>query len=200
MRIGLDIDDTICNTNEVLMKYAHRYNAEHGNKPLLKSATNNFAEVFGWNDNEVYTFFRTYYLVALKEIFPKENVKEVLSKLKAEGNEIFFITVRNDRECGGEGEACRITTEWFNKYDIPYDKIYYDVYDKATFCKEHNIDAFMDDSTKTVRLVSSEGIRTFIAMNNFNADFEDSDITKIYSLNEFYEEIHLLQDLKNKLF
>ena len=45
-RIGLDIDDTICNTNFVLMTYAFKYN------------TNNFAEVFGWSDEEVYDFFR----------------------------------------------------------------------------------------------------------------------------------------------
>ena len=34
MRVGLDIDDTISNTNFVLMKYAFRYNEEHGNKKL----------------------------------------------------------------------------------------------------------------------------------------------------------------------
>ena len=36
MRIGLDIDDTICYTNKVLMKYADIYNKEHGNRKLLK--------------------------------------------------------------------------------------------------------------------------------------------------------------------
>lgn len=40
------------------MKYAFKYNKEHGNKPLLKYNTNNFAEVFGWSDEEVYDFFR----------------------------------------------------------------------------------------------------------------------------------------------
>ena len=56
-RIGLDIDDTICNTHFILMKYAFKYNKEHGNKPLLKYNTNNFGEVFGWSAEEVNDFF-----------------------------------------------------------------------------------------------------------------------------------------------
>ena len=194
MRIGLDIDDTICYTNRVLMKYAYKYNEEHGNKPLLKKDTNNFAEVFGWNDDEVYSFYRTYYLDALKEIEPKENVKEVLTKLREDGNEIIFITVRNDRECGGEGEAYRITTEWLNKYDIPYDELNLDIHDKATFCKEHNIDVFMDDSINTDRLVNNEGIKTFLAVNNFNNDFSDDEIINVYSMEDFYRKITELNE------
>ncbi len=197
MRIGLDIDDTICNTNEVLMKYAHKYNQEHGNKPLLKKETNNFGEVFGWDDNEVYTFFRTYYLDALKEIVPKKNVKEVLNKLKEEGHELIFITVRNDKECGGVGEANRITTKWFKEYNIPYNEINYNIHNKATFCKENNIDIFMDDSIKTVKLVNNEGIKTFIAINNFNKDFNDDKIIKIHDMDQFLQEINKLNSINN---
>ncbi len=103
MRIGLDIDDTISNTHFVLMKYAYLYNKEHGNKPLLQYNTNDFSKVFGWNDEEVNAFFRTYYLDALKELEPKYHAKEVLTALRNQGHEIVFITIRNDRECGGEG-------------------------------------------------------------------------------------------------
>ncbi len=195
-RIGLDIDDTICNTNFVLMKYAIKYNKEHGNRSMLKYNTNNFGEVFGWSDEEVYAFFRTYYLDALKEIEPKFNVKEVLTKLKEEGYEIIFITVRNDRECVGVGEARRITLEWFEKYEIPFDELHVDIHDKKTFCKEYNIDIFMDDSIGTVSKVKETGIDTFIAMNDFNLDFNDEEITNIYSMNDFYNKVHELENIK----
>ena len=191
-RIGLDIDDTICNTNFVLMKYAIKYNQEHGNKPMLKYNTNEFGEVFGWNNEEVNDFFRTYYLDALKEIEPKFNVKEVLSKLKEEGYEIIFITVRNDRECAGFDEAKRITLEWLKKYEIPFDELYVDIQDKLSFCKEHNIDIFIDDSITTVNRIKDSGIITFIAMNDFNLDFNDDKITNVYSMNDFYNKIHSL--------
>ena len=192
MRIGLDIDDTICYTNKVLMKYADIYNKEHGNRKLLKRDTNDFSEVYGWNDDEVYNFFRTYYLDALKEIEPKEDVKEVLERLREEGHEIIFITIRSDKQCGGVGEASRITTEWLEKYKIPYDELNVDIHDKKEFCKEHNIDVFMDDSSKTVISVSELGIDTFIAINNFNLDFKNDNITNIYSLIDFYNKIQNL--------
>ena len=195
-RIGLDIDDTICNTNFVLMKYAIKFNKEHGNKPMLKYNTNNFGEVFGWSDEEVYTFFRTYYLDALNEIEPKFGVKEVLTKLREEDYEIVFITVRNDRECAGEGEARRITLEWFEKYGIPFDELHIDIHDKKAFCLENNIDIFMDDSVSTVSKVKELGIDTFIAMNDFNLEFVDDEITNVYSMEDFYNIVHELENAK----
>ena len=195
-RIGLDIDDTISNTHFVLMKYAIKYNNEHANRSMLKYNTNNFGEVFGWSDEEVYAFFRTYYLDALKEIEPKFNVKEVLTKLKEEGYEIIFITVRNDRECAGVGEARRITLEWLKKNEIPFDELHVDIQDKKSFCEEHNIDIFMDDSIRTVSKVKETGIDTFIAMNDFNLDFNDEVITNIYSMNDIYDKVHALENIK----
>ena len=174
------------------MKYAYKYNKEHGNKPVLKYNTNNFGEVFGWSDEEVNNFFRTYYLDTLKEIEPKYNTKEVLTKLREEGYKIIFITIRNDRECLGEGEAKRITIEWLNKYEIPYDELYVDVQNKELFCKEHGIDIFMDDSIRTVSKVKDLGITTFLAMNDFNLDFFDDNIINVYSMNDFYNKVKAL--------
>ncbi len=197
MRIGLDIDDTISNTHFVLMKYAIKYNLEHGNKPMIKYNTNDFSEVFGWSYDETNKFFRTYYLEALKEIEPKFNVKEVLTKLREEGHQIIFITVRNDRECGGINEAYRITTEWFNKYGIPYDELNVDIHDKKAFCLENNIDVFVDDSIKTINNVKTTGINTLIAINCFNQDFYDENVTNIYNMDEFYDKVKMIEKIND---
>ena len=193
MRIGLDIDDTICNTHFVLMKYAYKYNKENDNKKLLKYNTNDFSKIFGWNKDEVNSFFKTYYLEALKEIEPKYNVKEVLNNLRTKGHEIIFITIRNDNECGGHNEANRITKEWLEKYEIPYDKLHVGIFDKKAFCKENHIDVFIDDSEKNCISVSELGIKTFIAMNSFNLEFSSEKVTNIYSMRDFYNEILKLQ-------
>ena len=50
----------------------------------------------------------------------------------------------------------------------------------------------MDDSVKTVLAVKDLGIHTFIAINDFNLDFKDAEITNIYSMNGLYNEIHTL--------
>lgn len=189
-RIGLDVDDTICNTRFVLMKYAYKYNEEHGNKPLLKYNATYYSEIFGWTEEEIDDFFKTYYLIALEEIEPKFHAKEVITKLKEEGYEIVYITIRSDKFCGGEGEAKRILEEWLNKYEIPYDEIHTGIHDKKTFCEEHNINIFMDDTVKIINSMKETDIRTFISMNDYNMDFKDSNITNIYSMDEFYNKVH----------
>ncbi len=197
MKIGLDIDDTICNTNFILMKYAYRFNNENTKKELLKYNTNDFSEVFGWNNDDVNSFFKKYYLKALEEIEPKFNVKEVLTNLRKQGHKIIFITIRNDKECAGENEAYRITSEWLNKYEIPYDELHVGISDKKDFCKTNNIDVFIDDSEKNCRAVSELGIKTFIAMNSFNLDFKDDNIDNVYSMSEFYNKILKLNNIKS---
>ena len=138
-------------------------------------------------------FHLKYYLEALNEIEPKFNVKEVLSSLRDNRHEIIFITIRNDNECGGKNEAYRITEEWLEKFEIPYDELHVGISDKKDFCRKNNIDVFMDDSEKNCIAVSQLGIKTFIAINAFNQNFKDDSITNIYSMNEFYQEIQKLQ-------
>ena len=68
-----------------------------------------------------------------------------------------------------------------------------DILDKKSFCEEHNIDIFIDDSVRTVTNVKDTGIDTFIAMNDFNLDFTDDNITNVYSMNDFYNKVHELE-------
>ena len=92
----------------------------------------------------------------MNEIEPKFYASEVLRKLREDNYEIVFITVRNDRECAGEGEARRITLEWFEKYGIPFDELYLDVQDKKVFCEKNDIDIFMDDFYNKVHLLEKK--------------------------------------------
>ncbi len=47
----------------------------------------------------------------------------------------------------------------------------------------------MDDSFKNCKAVSELGIKTFMAMNCFNLDLHDENITNIYRLDELYEKV-----------
>lgn len=98
---------------------------------------------------------------------------------KEEGHEIIFITVRNDKECGGKNEAARLTFDWLEKYEIPFSELNVDVHDKKTFCQNNNIDVFMDDSVRTISAVKTLGIPTFLAMNSFNLNYKDDDVTNV---------------------
>ena len=54
----------------------------------------------------------------------------------------------------------------------------------------------MDDSVRNVRSVSSYGIKTFIAINDFNLDFQDDLIENVYNMNEFYKKVNDFKNVK----
>ena len=51
----------------------------------------------------------------------------------------------------------------------------------------------MDDSVSTVTKFKDTEIDTFIAMNDFNLNFNNDDITNVYSMNDFYNKVHELE-------
>lgn len=188
MRIGLDIDDTICDTHQVLIKYANKYSKEVLHKELSRYDSNNFMEVLDCSFGEMVRYYDMYYTIALKEIMPKYYAKEVLEELIKEGHEIVFITIRNDKEC--KGSAKEITEEWLAKYEIPYNELYTEIFDKKKCCQENNIDVFVDDSEKNCIQVSELGIKTYLANAIFNLNFEDKNIERVENMLELKEKIN----------
>ena len=112
MNIGVDIDDTITNTYETLltiisMKYGLNY------KKLI-SMNLGYEEVESNLDN--YDLYKKdLFAVMAKSVTLKENVVEVLKKLKSEGNNIILITARNYEEYG---DPYKVTLEFLEKNNI----------------------------------------------------------------------------------
>lgn len=182
MNIGVDIDDTITNTYETLLtiisiKYGLNY------KKLI-SMNLGYEEVKSNLDN--YDLYKKdLFSVMAKSVTLKENVVEVLNKLKSEGNNIILITARNYEEYG---EPYKVSIEFLTKNNIPYDELFVNVYEKGTFCKEKNIDIFIDDNVRNCNSVKDVGIRTVQFDTSFTPKVED--VEHVSSWNEFYELLH----------
>ena len=67
MKIGIDIDDTIANTHDILFSYAQKYTAEDLKKELsqpkseIMSGNGYCARFHEWNKEEDKEFWRKYY-------------------------------------------------------------------------------------------------------------------------------------------
>lgn len=103
MKIGIDIDDTTVIMVNAMLKYAEIFDTQvlgrkgsNGKLGLIQSRYY-LEALYGWNHEEKYRFFDTYYKNVLEECEPMKNVAETIQKLKNEGNEIFFITARLGR-------------------------------------------------------------------------------------------------------
>lgn len=182
MKIGIDIDDTITNTYQTLltiiaMKYGVNYK-ELINENLSYDEVSNKFDNFNKNIKDLF------YIMA-KSVTLKENVKEIITMLKNEGHKIILITARNYDEYDNPYE---ITLDYLNKKDIPFDELHINILEKGVFCKENNIDLFIDDNVNHCNKVKEQGVKTI----QFDTDFSDKvkDVLHVTNWNQIYEIIN----------
>ena len=91
MVIGIDIDDTICSTNEKIIEEADKYDKEVlGGTGVKDDTAYEFTEMMGWEKEMKSQFFadRLEYIMDNAELKP--NAKELINKLHDEGNKIIL--------------------------------------------------------------------------------------------------------------
>lgn len=154
MNIGIDIDDTITYTYETLLpmvalKYGMNLRKLQMQRPpyaMLKNILPNY-------DN----FISESFPVVAKVAPLREGVVDVLNKLRSQGHKIIFITARNYQEYK---DPYKISHEFLEAHNVPYDKLLVNVTDKAQQCIVEGIDLFIDDNNDNCRSVYKTGIDT----------------------------------------
>jgi len=182
MNIGIDIDDTIVNTYErllqlICMKYDINFN-ELISKKLPYKEIYNILPNFD-------TIRKDLFPIMAKCVHLKENVKEVLTKLKCDGHKIIFITARDFDDYSNPYD---ITINYLERNDIPYDKLFINVKNKGEKCIEEEIDLFIDDNMGNCRDVMDVGVKTYQFDAIFTSNVEGA--TRVYSWNEIYDLIN----------
>ena len=194
MRIGIDIDDTTVVTVNSMIKYADIYDINvlgrkgtNGNLGLIQNRYY-LKALYGWSDEEKFDFFDRYYANVLEECVPMPNAPEVVRKLKEEGNEIYFITARltGIKNCDTE----IITKNTLERNQIPYDKLIINASDKLKFCKEHNIDIFIEDSYDTCKELQENGIKSYLMTTKMNENIDSGEIERVNNWKEIYFKIN----------
>lgn len=197
MIIGIDIDDTITDTYEVMFNYAQEYTVNVLKKePIIKEVnlcnTHSYIEaLYDWTEEEDKEFWKLYYEKNLKEVKPKTLALECLQKLQKEGYKIILITARiqpNNYHLDVQNE----TEKWLERNNIPYDKLIINGRHKEKIAQEENIDIFIDDSFHNCQAVSDVGIKTYIMDTRVNRGLDTKNIERVYSWP------HVYMKLKNK--
>lgn len=179
MRIGIDIDDTITNTWETLMPiFSKRFN-----RTLDENLLPYYYQLKDLITIDEYFNIMREYEDILKDVSLKENVVNIINKLKSEGNEIIFITARNK----GYSDPYNTTIKYLEKNNILYDKLIIDSWDKDEVCKKESIDLFIDDSYKHCKEVSKLGIDVLMIKTKYNKDI--CEFNMVDNWNSIYEYI-----------
>lgn len=186
MRIGIDIDDTIADTNEMLEAYAgiydKLYKEGHG---IVDKNCYKFNGMYDWSEEDRLDFFKTYMVEVLENVEIKDYVVDVIKKLRQEGNEIIFITTRD----GDYIEDCyKLTKKWLDEKNVEYDMIIAGDKRKSDYADSLKFDLFIDDSIKNCTKVSEKGIDVLLFDTKYNRD--NKDFKRVKNWQEIYEYIH----------
>lgn len=153
MKIGIDIDNTICSTDELLDQKIDDYIKEKG-----MSQKEFFSDIKYMSD-----FYEEKLLEVVFEDQVKDGFLDVLNKLKI-NNEIIIVTARNEKLSKSFQNMRKATLEWLEKNNIYYDKYYDDAYKegKVRVCKKEGIDIIIDDDINNYLAFKDSGIKTLL--------------------------------------
>ena len=190
MNIGIDIDDTIAKTSEMMDIFAQKFTEEE----LKRNFTINEINVndpywakqtYSWSDEENDKFWEMYYEKIMEELEPKEDVIDSINHL-AKSNKIIIITARWDKE---NKIMAQITKNWLEKHQIHYDQLYVGHKDKRQLVTENNVEIFIDDNYKTCKQISELNVRTLIMNSRLNKNIQDDKLERVFSWKEIEEKI-----------
>ena len=204
MRIGIDIDNCISNFDDVLLEEYLKHDKELRNTEIVDENPIYISiGMFDWSKEENDDFYYNNIQRIAMSLKPLNNAKEVIDKLKADGNEIYIISSRDNGEYINPE---KMTREWLKKYDIYFDKlILTGRYEKGPVCKENNIDIMIEDSIKNCEDIENNGVECYIMDTRYNKHetrFERvkrwdeiySKISKLYKKDESKERINVILD------
>ena len=183
MNIGIDIDDTITNTLEILIPYVSKNSALDIGK-LKESNKMSYDKILEQYKDKIKEIGKVMFEQVLPNVTLKEDAKEIIDKLKSEGNKIIIITARDK---AFYDKAFEFTSNQLNNLGINYDKLFC-TYNKRQVCIDEKIDLFIDDSIANCSKVNELGIETIV----FNSKSNIKDKTNLYRVDnweEIYEKI-----------
>lgn len=144
MKIGIDMDDTICCTTEEVDKYELVY---------LKENNLTSEELWSVKENRekfLYQFIEDIW----KDVSLKDGVVDILRELKKD-NELYIVTARTNKYVD---DILNITNNYLNKNNIMVDGIFVEAGDKVDVCVNNGIDKMIDDSRFIYERLTSNGI------------------------------------------
>lgn len=182
MRIGIDIDDTICNSWNCIIPVVSDYFKIDIEK--LKRKNKCYFESLTCTKEEWMRFVRENFELLAPKFPLKEDVVNVINKLKEDNNEIIIITARSDN---GYTDPYKISYDYLVNNNIKFDKLIVNGGNKGKCCKQEKIDLFIDDSVDNCKNINSYGIDVLLFDAKFNRKCQD--FKRVYNWNEVYDYI-----------
>lgn len=182
MNIGIDIDDTLTNTNEASEEYIIKYEKEHPNVKLdhMKLLRGIF------DTEELHMFFKENSKNICDKVSIKDNAKNIIDKLRSEGHKIVFITARSNTYFE---DVNKYVENFLKINEINYDKIITSQTYKLETCKREKIDIMFDDAIDTIETLNENNIKGVVFTSRLNKEINTKS-DRVNSWQDVYEYVN----------
>lgn len=188
MNIGIDIDGVLTDLERATIDFGTKMCIEQ-NWPITMDLSKYWeVEAFGWTSEQADKFWNKYLVEYVTQSPARRFAKEIIIKLREEGNNIYIITARDESGMPPEyyGKMQELTRGWLEKYEIEYDKlIFAKDSEKLEKCLENNVDIMIEDSPRNIRNISSK-VKVIKFDCQYNKDVIGSNIINAYSWYHIY--------------
>ncbi len=184
-KIAIDIDNTICNSNEFFGPIALKYDREvlHKNNDIDYSA--GIPKSNAWSEEELKYYFENYFSKQVINIPIKEDAVTYINKLKRLGFEIVFITKRGFKDYD---HSDLIIPDYLKMNNILYDDIITGSVDKYKYLGD--CDYFIDDAFENCeQALEKTGAKVIMIKTDRTKDYNNDKVFKANNWQEIFEYI-----------
>ena len=188
MKIGIDLDGVIFDSERIFRVYAELYDIlELHQNGIIDNREVRFQERYNWSQEIINNFMRKYHTKIIEEAAFMPGAKEVIKMLKNEGHELIIITARGNKK----KEHVAITEDILKKNNMYiFDKYCWGVEKKREVCVAEKIDLMIEDSNNNCKAISDAKIKTIYFKDAPNYDIEENEYLKtLYNWGEIYRYI-----------
>jgi len=187
MKIGIDLDGVVINSENLFRTYEEIYDIEFlkGNN-LINREEPKFQERYNWSKEQEKDFAKKYFLEVSKSSDLMPGFKLIYNKLKKQGHEFVVITARGQMVKEMKDDAIRL----LNENNIKFDKYYWGIKDKVEICKKEKIELMIDDDYKIIEEIINNNIKTLYVREANLKKIEDNEYVKeVNNWGEIYRSI-----------
>lgn len=183
MKIGIDLDGVIFDTERTFRFYSDIWDLEHhGLNNVIDDREVNFQQRYNWTEEEKEEFYSKYvYDLELKSgFFP--GVKETLLYLKSLGYELYVITARGFYS----QEQIDITMKLLKDEGLDiFDDYFFKSEDKKKVILDNKIDYMIEDHNKICESIK-DICKVIYLKSAYSKTIEDSNVVTVYGWHEIY--------------
>ena len=192
MKIGIDIDGVVIDSEATFRVYEEIFAIENLNKKIINREEPKYQGRYSWTKEEQNEYNQKYLLKAAQESHLMPGFLPVYKRLKELGLEMVVITARGVFIEEMKDDAIRV----LNENGIVFDKYFWNVHDKLEICKKENIDVMIDDDYKIIQRISDANIKTLYLKDGGLKKLKETEY--IHEVNNWGDIYRYFVELKNK--